>query len=284
MIKKKFNNVAVFIEFVASSGLAVFFHWVLHYEEVGFIIFGIGILLSLATYLLREEMEKTREELIRQYHNAHEITYALACVSDPECLAKAHELMTGAKRTIQVLQQGYVPLEETEFYLEAAKGVENASGQIKCVDPISSGWERASLFNFYQSNLHAMERGIQITRIFVINRDALTKPYIRDIILPQVRDGIICRIAYRNELPLASDVSLRDTNGSFDFAIYDDRVVTEVFGQSGKYFGRKTTQPAEVAKFLHFYDLIAHSSHVVSMQDEKMVVAGEVLEGSRFSD
>ena len=58
---KKIHNMAVFIEFLAGSGLAIFFHLVLHNAEAAYIIFGIGILFSLATYLLREDIEQTRE-------------------------------------------------------------------------------------------------------------------------------------------------------------------------------------------------------------------------------
>jgi hypothetical protein len=39
--------------------LAIFFHPVLNYSEAAYIIFGIGLLLSLATYLVRDEVEKT---------------------------------------------------------------------------------------------------------------------------------------------------------------------------------------------------------------------------------
>ncbi len=212
------------------------------------------------------------------YHKSHEIIFAISSIPDPECLSKAHELMNGTKTTIRLLQQGYIPLEETEFYMEAAKGVENATGHVKCVDPLTGGWERASLINFYQTNLQAIERGVRITRIFVVNRDELAKQDILNFIQLQVRDGINCRIAYRDELPTAGDVSALFTSSSFDFAVYDDRTVTEVFGQAGKYFGRKTTQPVEVAKYLRFYDLIAHSSHAVTIEDGKIAVAGEMFD------
>ena len=60
---KKFHNMAVFIEFLAGSGLAIFFHLVLHNAEAAYITFGVGVLLSLATYLLpgrhRANAEKT---------------------------------------------------------------------------------------------------------------------------------------------------------------------------------------------------------------------------------
>lgn len=275
---KKLANMAVFIEFVASSGLAVFFHWVLHYKEVGLVIFGTGVLLSLATYLLREEMEKTREKLVEKYNSAHDITFAIAGITDPECQVKAHELMAGAKRTIQMLQQGYIPLEETEFYLEGARNVEQAKNEVKAVDPLSAAWEsRGSLLNFYQSNLRAVVRGVKITRIFVVDRDELTLPEMQKVILQQFRDGINVRIVYRDELPSVSDLSGRDTSSSFDFAIYDDRVVTEVFGQSGKYFGRKTTRPPEVEKFVHLFQLIEHSSHSLTVENESIVLAAEMI-------
>ncbi|ABQ25921.1 hypothetical protein [Geotalea uraniireducens] len=277
-MNKKINNIAVLIEFIAGSGLAIFFHWVLHYPEAAYTIFGIGILLSLVTYLVREEIEKTREGLLDQYHHAHEVTFAIARISDPECQTKAHELMASTMRTVSLLQQGYIPMDETEFYLEGAKQMEQAVHHTKAVDPLTTGWDsRGVLLNFYQANLRALERGAKITRIFVANREAIIEPEVQKVLLAQYNDNIDVRIAFRDELPSASDISNRDTNSSFDFAIYDDRVVTDVFSQPGKYFGRKTNQPAEVAKYLHLYDLIEHSAHAVTLEEDKIILAGDII-------
>ena len=159
-ISKKIQNMAVFIEFLAGAGLAIFFHLVLHFPEAAYSIFGIGLLLSLATYLLREDMEKTRHELIGQYHQAHEVTFAIAQISDAECRTKAEAMLSGIKRTIMLLQHGFIPLDETEFYLEGAKCSDLASRRQKAVDPMTHGWHtRGALDNFYQSNLRALERG-----------------------------------------------------------------------------------------------------------------------------
>ena len=57
-MNKKIQNMAVLIEFIAGSGLAIFFHQVLRYPEAAYTIFGIGVLLSLVTYLLREDIRK----------------------------------------------------------------------------------------------------------------------------------------------------------------------------------------------------------------------------------
>ena len=277
-MNKKMQKIAVLIEFLAGSALAIFFHQVLRYPEAAYTIFGIGILLSLVTYLLREDIEKTRAELLEQYHQAHELTFAIARISDPECQSKAHELMASAMRTISLLQQGYIPMDETEFNLEGAKQMEQAVHHAKMVDRITTGWDsRGALHNFYQANLRAIQRGVKIIRIFVVNRENLAETDFQNVLLAQYRNNIDVRIAFHDELPSTANISNRDTDSSFDFSIYDDRVITDVFSKPGKYFGRKTSGPAEVAKYLHLYELVEHSAYAVTLEDDKVILAGDVI-------
>lgn len=275
-LSTKIHNLAVFVEFLASAGLAVFFHLVLHKPDVAYVIFGVGVLLSLATYLLRGDVEKSRRDLLEQYTKAHELTFALSQISDPECQARVQDLMAGSKRTIQLLQQGYIPLDDGEFYLEGARCADGASQCIKAVDPVTSGWlTRGVLVNFYQANLRALERGVAITRIFVTSREDLADPEIQKVLLNQYNDGIEVRIAFRDELPSASVISGRDTDGSCDFAIYDDQSATEVFPHSGTYFGLKTCQTAVIERCLRLYDLVAHSSHAVVLDEGQVILASD---------
>ena len=276
-MNKKLHNMAIFIEFLVGSGLAIFFHWVLHHEEIAYVTFAVGVLLSLATWLLREDVEKARDTMVEQYQQAHEIPALMAQIADPECQARANELMASAKRTLNMLQQGYIPLDETEFYLEGAKLTDQSLRTIRAVDPLTAGWgTRGTLLNFYQANLRALERGVAITRIFVVNREELADPECQKILLAQHNGGLDIRIACRDELPAVSDISGRDTNGSFDFAIFDNQAVTDVFIQPGKYYGRKTTQQVEIEKYQRLYELIEHSSHPVVLEDGRIVLAAEV--------
>ena len=273
----KIQKIAVLIEFLAGSALAVFFHQVLRYPEAAYTIFGVGVLLSLVTYLLREDIEKTRTELLRRYSQAHELTFAIARISDPECQSKAQELMASAMRTISLLQKGYIPMDETEFNLEGAKQMEQSTLQAKIVDRITTGWDtRGALHNFYQANLRAIERGVKITRIFVVNRENLAEPDFQKVLLTQYRNNINVRIAFHDELPSTTNISNRDTDSSFDFSIYDDRVITDVFSKPGKYFGRKTSEPVEVSKYIHLYELVEHSSYAIAIEDEKVILAGDI--------
>lgn len=276
-MNKKIQDMAVFIEFLAGSGLAIFFHMVLHNEQAAYTIFGLGILLSLVTYLVREDIAKTRMILFAQYQKVHAIPFALAQIDDAECQAKANELVAGTLKSIVLLQQGYIPLDEMDFYLEGARLSDNASHWIKAVDPLTTGWRnRASLMNFYQSNLCAVGRGIKITRIFVTSREDLAAPEVQKVLAAQYRDGVEVRLAFRDELPSTIDVCGSDVNSSFDFAVFDDRVLTAVFAQTGKYYGRKSCQPVEVAKYLHLYERLEHSAHPVMLENERVVLASKV--------
>lgn len=273
-MNKKILNIAAFVEFLAGSGLAIFFHMVLRYPEAAYIIFGMGVLLSLGTYLLREDIEKTRVTLLDQYHKAHETTFMIAQIVDPECQAKAHEVMASAKRTLSLLHHGRIPLDENEFYLEGAKCSDQAAHHIKAVDPLNPGWTtKGALLGLYQANLRAIERGVKITRIFVVDDEELANPAVQKLLLGQFRDNVDVRIAYRDELPTANDTSGRENTSSFDFAIYDDRVVTDLAMQSAKYYGTKTREASHLDKYLRLYDLIDHVAHAVVVQDEMITPA-----------
>ena len=276
-IKIKIQNMAVLIEFLTGAGLGLFFHQVLKYEEASYVIFGIGVLLSLATWLLREDLDQVRETLTEQYRHSHELTFAIAQINDPECQGKAQELVAGISKTIALLRQGYIPLDETEFYLYGAKASDKAQKQIRAVDPMTQGWiSRGAMVNFYQSNLRALHRKVDIRRIFVLNREDLPDPETQKVLKSQFQDGIDVRIAFRDELTSSGESTWANTC-SFNFAVYDAWVVTDVFTHPGTYYGRKTKEPAEVAKYLHLLDLIEHNAHKVVCDQEMIALAGEVV-------
>ncbi len=271
--KFKLENMAVFIEFLVGSGLGIFFHWVLDFKEAAFIIFGIGVLLSLMTYLLREELARVNEGLTEQYKQSHEITFALARINDPECRAKAEEVLNGAKKTIGSLQEGYIPLGETEFWVEAAKAVDNAQIHIRSVDPLAAIRDsRGAMMNLYNANLRALERGIGIMRIFMANRDEFTEVDIQKGLAAQLKDGIDVRLVYKDEVPPTLDSSWTGPI-SYNFNIYDDQQVTDVFVTPGQYFGRKTTQVSEVSKYRRILELIEHIAYRLSFEGDKLVVS-----------
>ena len=275
---QKLQEMAVFIEFLVGSALAIFFHQVLHYEEAAYIIFGIGILLSLVTYLLKEDIDKTRSGLLAQYHQVHEIPFALAQITDPDCQVKAQDVIQNTKKTLALLQQGYIPLDKTESSLERAKLADQTTRSIKAVLPMTANWVTSGLLLIAnQANLRALDRGVRITRNFVVTREDLANPEVQKVLLAQYQDDIEVRITYAERLPTVGDIIGRDSSNSIVFTIYDERVVIDALVQPGKYFGRKTSQPAEVAKYLHLYELIEHSAQPLLVEDDKIILPSDAV-------
>jgi len=270
---RKFKGMEALIEFTASSGLAVFFHVVLDFEQLAYGIFGIGLLLSLATMLLHGDIEKAREHLDKRYQMAHELTFALSAVEDPECQTKARDLCAQTMRTIRLLQQGSIPLDESEFYLEGAKRSDHARLHINSVDPISVDWEKRDILaNLLQANLHARDRGVGITRIFIASRGELSYPEAKQVLLNQINKGIDVRVAWREDLPASVVASSGDIESSLNFAIYDDQVVLDVFVRPGKYYGFKTARQEKVKSYLNLFELIKHAAHTVEEKDGELFV------------
>ena len=50
-----------------------------------------------------------------------------------------------------------------------------------------------------------------------------------------------------------------------------------MFSQPGKYFGRKTRDPALVGNYLHFFNLIEHGSHTLALEDDRVILAADLL-------
>jgi hypothetical protein len=272
-VKSRLQHMAALIEFLAGGGLGIFFHSVLNYQEASYIIFGTGILLSLATYLIREQLARVRTELVTSYDESHQLAFALSRIVDSECQAKARQLVAGIGKNIALLQQGYVPLEETEFFLESAKAADAAHREIRAVDPLTPGWgTRGGIINFYKSNLRALGRGARISRVFVMNREDIRRDEVQALLLSQHNDGIFVRIGFRDELPAGTDPGWAG-GCTFNFAVYDRRTVTDIFTVPGVYYGKKTAAPGEVQKYLRLIDLIEHNSHRAAVVDGKITAS-----------
>jgi len=277
--KNKFH-LTVLIEFLVSAGLGIYFHWVLHWQKEAYIVLAIGLLLTLATYLLADEIARSRDLVIASYHRSHGLLTTLSLIDDKECQERAHGVLAATERTLKLLQEGYVPLDETEFYLAGAEAMAQSRHQVQAVDPLTVGWDsKGALRNYYQANLHALERGVHITRIFVIRRADLTDVAMQRVLQSQLANGIDVRLAFVEEVSMRTGDGGWPPAASWDFAVYDGRVVTERAGPGGAHFGRKTQRVTEVARYRRLFEIVAHNAHPVQVHDGRVLPADMPTEG-----
>jgi hypothetical protein len=273
-VRSRIRSMAALIEFVIGGGLAIFFHSVLHKEDAAYTIFGTGLLLSLATYLVREDVAKVRETMLREYRSWHEFPAVIATIQDPECILKAREMMDSMKKNLAQLQRGYIPMNETEFLMEAAKVTDATKVSVRSINPLTPGWnERAGFIRYYDSNKRAVSRGVKVMRTFVLRRERMGEQDVQSLLKKHLENGIDVRVAFRDELVSSGDTGwLRES--SFNFAVYDGKVAVDVFPTPGTYYGVKTTNPAEVAKFIRVADLVEHAAHTVVIREDVACVDG----------
>jgi hypothetical protein len=237
---------------------------------VAFIIFGVGLLVSLATWLLREDIAEIREKLLYEYREFHELPIALRKIEDPECQKKSQEIITRVIRNMSLLERGFIPMDETEFMLEATKAADATQLSLKSVNPLTPGWDsRGAIIKYYQSNKRAVERGVKVTRTFVLRRDQLHEPDVQKMLRTHYEDGIEVKVAYRDELSVGGEVGWTK-DCSFNFGIYDDKFVVDVSAPA-PYYGIRTSQRVEVGRYLQILDLVDHAAHTVYLHENEII-------------
>ena len=271
-VKLRMQRMAALIEFLVGAGLAIFFHMVLHDRVAAFTIFGVGLLLSLATWLLREDIVEIRERLLEEYREFHELPDAMRRIEDPECLQKAREIVVRITRNMTLLQRGFIPMDETEFMMEATKAADEAQRTLKSVNPLTPGWDtRGVIIKYFQANKRAVERGVKVARTFVLRRDQLSEPEVQRMLRTHYDDGIEVKVAYRDELPAGGEAGWAK-DCSFNFAVFDDRLAVDVSAPA-PYFGVRTSQRGEVARYHQMLALVEHASHAVTLRENEIIQA-----------
>lgn len=206
----------------------------------------------------------TQQVLNNLDQSSKDIIEVLSAINDPECQLKSGELLKVFKKNLEMLKHNYLLLTEAEFHSEVEKALEQTKHCLKAVDFLQVDWNsRGALLNNNEANLRAMTRGVQITRIFVTNRQALLNRKIQNTLYKQHQDGIDVRITYLEDLPLIGNKLCAYTQ---DFAIYNDALITDHTSDSGSYFGKKTANPVEIKKYISLFDLIKAHSHRFSSE------------------
>src|SRR3569833_304871 len=219
--KNKFH-LTVLIEFLVSAGLGVYFHWVLHWQKEAYIVLAIGLLLTLATYLLADEIARSRDLVIASYRRSQGLLTTLSLIDDKECQERAHGVLAATERTLKLLQEGYVPLDETEFYLAGAEAMAQSRHQVQAVDPHTKKKDnKNALRNYYQANLHALASGVHLTSVFVIRRADITDVAMQRVLQSQLANGIDVRLAFVEEVSMRTGDGGWPPAASWDFAVYD---------------------------------------------------------------
>ncbi len=256
------------LELMIGTALGLAFHFLLRNDTVTWIVLGVGVLISLATSLIRHDLNYIRSSLGQDFKAGNEklaaetlhIAGLLSEIIDVECHAKAHEVIESTKKTLTILKEGYIPLDEAEFYLKTTAFIDEAAQAVSMVEPIEAVIDGRGVRKSFQNSLEkASARGVAISRIFTCADDSVPPEKLAAVTATKA-NGTTVKVMLLSELPTGGEFCGQDV-ARLNFTIFDDRTVAESFAAPGKYFGRTTTLMTEVSKYQRVFSMLDHAAH-----------------------
>lgn len=243
------------IEFLVAAGLALGFHFGLSLEREAYVLFGVGVLLTLAVHLILDRLHAVETRTIDAVARAHRIESALERIRDPEALVKSRSVLDTTHHVLTLLGDGAIPLTEGEYYFEAGQCLAQCAREIRAVNSVDvTDWVgKVQKRKYYDDQVRTRQRGVAISRIFVLRRMDLDDPAVRETIRHQQQDGISVRVALHEDLAFSGREGVEmPTN----FVLFDDKVLIIRTPLLGLYYGKKTRAPGEIARSRRTYELL----------------------------
>jgi hypothetical protein len=243
------------LEFLVAAGLALMFHFGLRLEREAYVLFGVGVLLTLAVHLVLDRMHALHRQTAEAINRVTRLEATLERVKDPEAVVKGRAVIETAQQVLGLLSQGTIPLTEGEYYYEASRCLDRCEREITAVNSVDiTDWiGKVQKINYYRNQVRTSRRGVAIARIFVIHRNELTNPDVVRTIVNQRDDGITVRLALYEDLMFSGRDGIEmPTN----FVLFDGRELIARTPLLGMYYGKKSHDPGEIARYRRVYEIL----------------------------
>lgn len=243
------------LEFLVAAGLALLFHFGLRLEHEAYVLFGVGVLLTLAVHLIVDRANQLHHKTYEAVGRMTRFDAALERITDPEGMIKGREVIDTAQHVLTLLGQGSIPLTEGEYYYEASRCLTRCSRTIAAVNSVDiTDWMgKVQKQNYYREQVAACRRGVTIARIFVIRRQDLANQDVLCTIRHQHEDGITVRVALHEDLAFSGREGITmPTN----FVLFDDHVLIARTPLLGMYYGKKSHAGEEIERCRRVYDIL----------------------------
>jgi hypothetical protein len=243
------------LEFLVAAGLALLFHFGLSLEREAYVLFGVGVLLTLAVHLILDRLRAAEARTLEAVAHAHRIESALERIEDPEAVVKSRSVLDTTHQVLVLLGDGAIPLTEGEYYFEASQCLARCTREIHAVNSVDvTDWVgKVQKRKYYEDQVRTRGRGVAITRIFVLRRGDLEDPDVLRTIRHQQGDGIAVRVAWHEDVAFSGREGVEVVT---NFVLFDDKVLIARTPLLGLYYGKKTRAPGEIERYRRTYELL----------------------------
>jgi len=180
-----------------------------------------------------EELQETIRQIAQSYLEVQNSEFELFIQRSRDVLSECKDILAG-------LERGYLTTEAGGKYSYGKRGVDSAEKTVKAIayEDIES-WRTIHLKGVIASNAKAIERGVQIQRIFILSEPSLSQA--NDVLQEHAQAGVDVYTVSPDDLP--------STDLLESYMIADDRIlVTFLYTRDGRLFrGEKIcVEPLEV--------------------------------------
>lgn len=188
-------------------------------------VWSFGVIVTTATLVLKRELQSRLDERIEIYRLAENI-------EDEELRERGNVLIRECKYGLEQLTKGTFTGGISDVIGQAIIRMTKAKTRVQATHLVANlellhAWDHVPGYvNYYEANLAAIKRGVEIERIFIIDKDLMSDPStgkLTDekglkILKQQSRDGIDVTVTWKHDLPNADLLE--------DFIIFDSSVIT----------------------------------------------------------
>lgn len=244
-----------FIEFLLAAGLALSFHFGLRLEHEAYLLFGIGLLLTLAVHLILDRFNGVHYQLQGVLGRVNRFESILEGLKDPEAILKGRALLETTHNVLKLLRDGSIPLTEAEYYYEASRCLDRCKKEIRAVNSVDiTDWlGKVQKQNYYRDQVKTRNRGVGIARIFVIRRVDLEKPDVVQTVIHQQKDGIHVRLALHEDLAFSG---IEGIEMPTNFVLFDSDTLIARTPFLGVYYGKKSHAAVEISRYTRVYEIL----------------------------
>lgn len=258
-MKKSEASIWVLIEFLVSAALALIFHFALHQPVVAYVIFGTGVLITLATYIIVER-------ILTEIKESDRIKQLFSNIKDACFIEAAHKIIRECEHKLEELTKGKMKVRADELSLWEISALRKAKKRACAVCLLHPDeWDKQGWKNYLDENKKAVERGLQFSRILLLEKGAIKDTKKKAVIEHHIQTGADIMVVWIDETP-------RELQR--DFVIIDDKecFISEMIGTTKIIGGVITTNKDDIREYLDVFERLqvkAISANQVLLDSQK---------------
>lgn len=234
-------SIWILLEFLVGAALALVFHFALHQPIVAYVVFGVGLLITLATWLIIDRIQL-------EIRTSNKIEGLLSEIKDTRFVEAARETVAECEHRLLELIKGRMRVGPDELSIIEIRSLQKTKHHAYAVclgHP--DEWDKQGWKNYLAENERAVQRGIHFTRILVLEKEAINDQAKRSVVQRHMQTGANVLVVWADETP-------HDLQRDFVIIDNEECLISEMLGTTKIIGGLITTDRDDIHEYLSVFE------------------------------